>query len=105
MDHKPGFYGRLAARVMDHPRATIAIVLTLLALSGLASARWLRINPDLLQLLPPENSVVKAIKDLEREEGGVNLLTISVEGEDTAQVDAKLFWTDLERDVPASAAA
>ncbi len=25
--------------------------------------------------------------------------------QDTAQVDAKLFWTDLERDVPASAAA
>jgi predicted RND superfamily exporter protein len=88
MDHKPGFYGRLAARVMDHPRATIAIVLTLLALSGVSSALWLRINPDLLQLLPKENSVVKAIKDLEKEEGGVNLLTISVEGEDPAQVDA-----------------
>jgi uncharacterized protein len=88
MDHTPGFYGRLAARVIDHPRVTIALVLVLLAASAVSSALWLRINPDLLQLLPPENSVVKAIKDLEREEGGVNLLTIAVTGEEPTQVDA-----------------
>ena len=50
-------------------------------------ASWIRVNPDILALLPDDDPVTQAIQRLNLEEGGANLLTISVQGQDEQVLD------------------
>lgn len=91
--HSSGFYGRLARWVMANPRLTIAITVLVTVLSALSMTR-LRIDNDLLALMPEDAPSTKALKRLDIEEGGANVLTIAVEAEDTTKREA--FLVDLE---------
>lgn len=76
-DSSPGFFGRIAAAVMARPRRTAGLVL-LACFAALLLATRIRINPNILELLPADDPTTKAIKALNEEEGGANLLTIAV---------------------------
>ena len=94
-DHgKPGFYGRLAATVMDRPRFAILILLIISAIAGIFTAE-IRLDPDMLNLLPPDEPATRALRDLQHDSGAVNLMTITVEGPDPAKVDS--FMLDLQK--------
>lgn len=95
----PGFFGRLAAAVMRNPRRTTAALVLLTLLSALFATR-LRMDPNILVLLPEDEPSAQAIHRLNDEEGGANLLTVTVKGEDTAALDA--FMADLRDGMAAS---
>lgn len=85
--YKPGFFGRLAGNVMDHPRRWVGLILLMCALSGLLATR-IHVDPNVLKLLPMDDPTSQAIQALNAQEGGANLVTIAVRGEDQAKVDA-----------------
>ncbi|MFT4976417.1 MAG: putative RND superfamily exporter protein, partial [Myxococcota bacterium] len=85
-DYTPKMFGRLARWVMRHPRQALALIGIACVLSGVF-ASWVRVNPDILALLPDDDPVTQAIQRLNDEEGGANLLTISVQGDDAAELD------------------
>lgn len=86
-DYQPGFYGRLAAAIMDRPRRAL-FWLAMLSLVSVAFALRLRVDPDLIRLLPAEDPATQAIVQLHEQEGGTNFLTIAVKGKEPAAVDA-----------------
>lgn len=91
-------FGRLARNVLRHPRrwwlglAVITVICGLFALN-------LTVKSDTLELMPPDDPAVRAMHDLDRNEGGIAFLTISVSGEKQEDVDA--FLTKLEPKVEA----
>ena len=84
--YTPGIFGRLARTVMRRPRHSLAgvVAVCLLAL-GLSSL--LEIDPNVLGLLPPDDPTTQAIQKINDEEGGSNLVTIAVRGEDPEALD------------------
>lgn len=86
-DARPGFFGRLAASVLARPGRWVAL-LAALTLGAVALATQLTVNPNMLELLPPEHPTSQAISRLNAEEGGTNLVTITVQGSDPAELDA-----------------
>ena len=84
-DASPGFYGRLAAAVMDRPRAAILILVLVSAIAALLTTR-IRLDPDMLNLLPPDEPATRALRDLQHDAGAVNLMTITVEGPEGVDV-------------------
>ncbi len=83
----PGVFGRLALTVMRRPRLS-GLLITALTTVGLLMGLRLTVNPNILELLPPDDPTTQAIQQINREEGGVNLLSISVKGEEPEAVDA-----------------
>jgi len=83
--YEPGMFGRLARWVMRHPQQALALIAIASVLSGVFASR-LRVNPNILALLPDDDPVTQAIQRLNDEEGGANLLTISVQGQDEAEL-------------------
>ena len=61
------------------------LLVTLLA--GLVATR-LRMDPNVLVLLPEDEPTAQAIHRLNEEEGGANLLTVTVRGDDPEALDA-----------------
>lgn len=86
---RPGAFGRLAAWVLDHPRAAVALLLGLSLLSLLAATR-LSVNPNVLDLLPEDDPTTQAIRRLNDEEGGAGLLTIAIAG---GEDEARRAWS------------
>ena len=84
---KPGFFGRIAAAVMRRPRVALLAIAIMTLLAG-ALATQLKVDPDILHLLPPDDPTTVAIQQLHAREGGVNLLTIAVKGPEPERVDA-----------------
>jgi predicted exporter len=82
---------------MAHPRVVIALVIVISALSVALSTR-LTVNTNLLALLPDEDPVTVAIRKLNDEEGGTNIISLAVKGDDPAALDAwmKGVAADLE---------
>ena len=80
-------FGAFARAVMAHPRVVIALVIVISALSVALSTR-LTVNTNLLALLPDEDPVTVAIRKLNDEEGGTNIISLAVKGEDPAALDA-----------------
>ena len=72
---------------MDRPRqwATLLVALTVL---GVALGSRLTINANMLELLPDSDPTAQAIRKLNDEEGGANLLTIAARSDDPAALDA-----------------
>lgn len=94
--YRPGMFGRLAHWVMTHPRHALLVIACASIVSLLFASR-VRVNPNILALLPDDNPVTQAIQQLNDEEGGANLLTISVQGQDPAVLDA--FMAELNEDL------
>lgn len=84
-----GPFGRLAFNILRHPRL-FALGVLVSTLLGVLLAQQLHVDADMLRLLPDGDPSVAALQELDRQEGGVNLLTISVEGPDQVTVDAYL---------------
>lgn len=96
--YTPGFYGRLAQWVMRRRGAAVAIAAAL-TLVGAFFCQRLRVDSDILALMPQEEASTQALKRLDEEEGGVNFLTISADGDDPAKLDA--FMDDLQARIQA----
>ena len=60
----PGFYGRMAAAVMDHPRTT-GLALALLSALSIFFMFRIRMDPDLTHLLPQDDPTTIAIQALQ----------------------------------------
>lgn len=86
-DYQPGFYGKLAAAVMDRPRRALLLLALVSLVAGALSLR-LRVDPDLIRLLPEHDPATQAIQNLHEKEGGTNFLTIAVKGKEPAAVTA-----------------
>ncbi len=84
---------------MAHPRAVVAAFAVMTLLAVLAAAT-LRIDPNVLSLLPDDDPSAQAIRQLTKEEKGANLLTITVQGEDPEALHA--YMTELRDRVEAS---
>ncbi len=91
-------FGRLAHFVMHRRKPTIvALVISLVIALGCAAK--LKVDTNLLSLMPAEEPFIQALHQLERSGSGMNLLTINVRGPDD---DVKAFLGDLERELEAS---
>jgi predicted RND superfamily exporter protein len=77
---------------MRHPRRTAAALVLLTLVAGLLATR-LRMDPNILVLLPEDEPTAQAIHRLNEEEGGANLLTVTVQGEDEEALEA--FMVEL----------
>mgnify|MGYP001316665396 CR=1 FL=1 len=99
MDAKPlGFFGRIAAAVLSRPkRWSLCIGLVTLVMALLASR--LQVDPNILELLPEDDPTTQAIQRLNEQEGGTNLLTITVNGDDQEVLNA--FMLELKSEVEA----
>lgn len=94
--YTPGTFGRLAQWVMRHPRQALAVIAIACVLSAAFASR-VRVNANILALLPDDDPVTQAIQRLNDEEGGSNVLTISIQGQDPEKLDA--FMDDLSDEV------
>jgi uncharacterized protein len=88
----PGVFGRIALAVMHHPRVTAAILFVVTAVA-LALGSQIKVDPNLLKLMPQDDPTTQAVLKLDQEEGGVNLVTIAVHGDDPAVLAT--FMRDL----------
>jgi uncharacterized protein len=77
----PGFYGRLARWVMHHRGATLALTGLVTAVAVFFMQR-LTLDSDILKLMPKEDPSTIALEKLDQEEGGVNVFTLAIQGED-----------------------
>ncbi len=93
-----GVFGRLAASVLARSGQWVAL-LAALTVGAVILATQLTVNPNMLELLPPEHPTSQAIAELNAEEGGTNLVTLTVTGEDPAELDA--WMRQLEQRVGA----
>ena len=84
-DAPVGTFGRIAAAVMKHPKGVTAGLVVACLLAILAATR-LEVNPNILDLLPEGDPTTQAIQELNAQEGGANLLTIAITGQDTELV-------------------
>jgi predicted RND superfamily exporter protein len=87
--HPPGFYGRLARWVLGHRVATLALLAIVTLLAATFAVR-LRVDSDILTLMPEDEPSTQALKRLDEQEGGINFLTIAVDAQDTTKRDAYL---------------
>lgn len=85
-------FGRLGLFVLRHPTGARALI-GLLTVVALLLATRLRVESDLLSLLPSDEPEIAALKALEAEEGGVNLVTVTVRGE---PANTREFLTELQ---------
>lgn len=92
-DVATGPYGRLAAWVMTHRRLTTIVLTVISVVSALLSSR-LRVDSDILGLMPQDDPTTQALRQLDQEEGGVNVLTLAFSADDPAARTA--YMADLE---------
>jgi len=82
---KIGLFGRVAGTVM-RLGWRMSLLLALISTLAVLGASQLRVDPNILELLPPDDPTTQAIQALNAQEGGANLLTIAVAGQSTEQV-------------------
>jgi hypothetical protein len=90
----PGFYGRLARFAIRRRGWVVGFVALVTVVAGVFAAR-LRVDSDILSLMPKDLPAVAALHRLDEEEGGATVITVAVEGEDPAARDA---WMDTVAD-------
>ena len=78
-----GPFGRLAMFVLGHRLPTTLVVLLITAVCAVIGLPP-RVDTDLLSLLPQDDPVVASLVTLHEEEGGANLVTIALEGDEEA---------------------
>jgi predicted RND superfamily exporter protein len=87
-----GLYAKLARFALRRGRAVLLVSALLLVVSAILGLPP-KVDSNLLNLLPERDPSVIAIKRINDEEGGVNVLTLSFSGSDDAQLEA--FLDDL----------
>lgn len=85
--HSPGLFGRFAATVIANPRRAWMCIVAISAVA-VALASGIKIDPNMLRLLPPDDPSTKAVVELQQAEGGVEVHTISVDGTSPEAVDS-----------------
>lgn len=81
LSHPPEtIFGRLARWVLHNKRVTQALI-ALASLISIAAVTQIRVDSDLLNLMPSDEPTIQALKDLEEREAGVSLVTVAVSGE------------------------
>lgn len=94
MSYTPkGVYGRLARWVLAHKPAMLGM-LAVVSLVAAGFASQVRVDSDILHLMPAEEPSTQALAKLDEEEGGVNVLTIATEADDAAERDK--FMEELQ---------
>jgi predicted RND superfamily exporter protein len=91
-DAEPNIYGRLARFAIDHAAPIWVVALILTAVLGVIGIPP-RVDPNMLALLPDSDPSVQALQRINREEGGLNVLSITYKAEDPAKLDP--FLDDL----------
>ena len=87
MNQSHGPMGKIAAAVIANPRRSwIWVVVVTLLFLGLATQ--LKVDPNMLRLLPPDHASTQAMLELQRTEGGVEMLTIAVDGATPEKVES-----------------
>ena len=84
-------FERYTRWILLHPRKTLGRILVLVVLC-LGLAVTLKVNTNILELLPPNEPSTLAVKKLQAEEGEIGTLTIAVQGseEDVLKVFQKM---------------
>ncbi len=85
--HSLGLLGRIARAVISSPKRSLAVILMMTVVSALL-ATGIRVDPNMLRLMPQEHPSTQAIRALQETEGGVEILTIAADGADKDAVDA-----------------
>jgi predicted RND superfamily exporter protein len=93
MTRAHGPIGKLAAAVIAQPRRS-CLWLGVVTLVFVVMATGLKVDPNMLRLLPPDHPSTQAMVELQETEGGVEMLTIAVDGVSPEKIDA--FMQDLE---------
>ncbi len=88
-----GFYGRLAHWVL-HNRAVVVGGLAAVSLVAAVFAQRVTLDSDILHLMPEQEPSTQALARLDREEGGVNVLTLAAEADEPTERDA--FMASLQ---------
>lgn len=86
-------FDRIARFSLGRPRLVVAVSLVITAVS-LFIGMPPKVDSNLLNLLPDDEPAVAAIKRINDEEGGLNLLTLAWKADDPAQLDP--FLDDLQ---------
>jgi predicted RND superfamily exporter protein len=82
-----GLFGLLAAWILRRPFAWSAALIVAAALGALLSSR-MTVSSDMLGLLPQDEPSLVALRQLDSQEGGTNLLTLTIDGATQDEVDA-----------------
>ncbi len=98
MTPEPGFYGRLARFAMRHQALTLALVVLATIVAAVFSAR-LRVDSNILALMPKDEPSVFALRLLDDEEHGVNFLTLALDASDRAALDTYVARLTAELEV------
>ncbi|MCB9664911.1 MAG: MMPL family transporter [Alphaproteobacteria bacterium] len=86
MNGPQGTYGRIARWVLGH-RLAVSVGALLLAVASALLGIPPDIDSNLLNLLPADDPVVGRLRQINSEEGGLNLLTLTYRAEDPAVLD------------------
>ncbi len=86
-------FRRLVLWIAGHVRLAWGIVATIV-LCSLIAASFMKINTNILELLPPDEPTTQAVKRLQQEDGKLGALTIGVKGE---QDNAHRVLNQLQR--------
>jgi hypothetical protein len=89
-----GPIGKIAAAVIARPRRS-CLWIALVTVVFVVMATGLKVDPNMLRLLPPDHPSTQAMVELQQTEGGVEMLTIAVDGVSTEKVEA--FMHVLEK--------
>lgn len=95
---KSTLFARYARWVLGHPRA-VALMVMLLSAVAVGLVTQLTVNTNLLALLPDEDPATQAIRKINDEEGGANIVSLAVKGDDPDALDAwmRALAVDLEQ--------
>lgn len=91
-DAEPNFYGRLARFSVAHAAPIWVVALLITAVLGVIGIPP-KVDANMLALLPESEPSVQALQRINKEEGGLNLLTITFKAEDPTKLDP--FLDDL----------
>ena len=84
--------------VLEHTKLTWWVV-GLLVVCSLAATSFLKINTNILELLPPDEPTTQAVKRLQQEDGRLGVLTVGLKG---GPEDVQVVFDSLKRDFEAS---
>ncbi|MFN7143660.1 MAG: hypothetical protein ACK4YP_07795, partial [Myxococcota bacterium] len=79
----------MARAVLRNRTVTLAALAVLTVIASFFAVK-LRVDSDILALMPQDEPSTQALKRLDEQEGGINFLTVAVEAEDAARRDAWL---------------
>ncbi len=86
MSRHRGPFGKLARWVLDH-RTLVLVVSAVITLLAVGLSTRLKVDSNLLHLMPESEPDVAALLKLHAEEGGASMVTLGFEAKDPAELD------------------